>query len=105
MTHVLELDSEGFLKNHTHWTPEIACVLASNEHISLSRAHWDIIHLVREFYQTYDHSPTTRPLVKFISQRLGPEKGQSIYLMKLFNGSPAKLVCKISGLPKPANCL
>jgi tRNA 2-thiouridine synthesizing protein E len=46
-----------------------------------------------------------RPLVKYIGQRLGKEKGNSIYLLQLFPGSPAKLASKIAGLPRPENCL
>ena len=105
MTNTPALDNEGFLQNYKDWTPAIACFLAEQENVLLNQAHWEIIELVCEFYATYDHSPSTRPLVKFVQQRLGPEKGQSIYLMKLFNGSPTKRVCKIAGLPKPANCL
>lgn len=105
MTNNPELDPEGFLNNFRDWTPELAQRLAENENISLTPAHWEIIELVREFYARYDHSPNTRPLVKFIQQRLGGEKGQSIYLMKLFSGSPTKLICKIAGLPKPTHCL
>ncbi|MCZ6459336.1 MAG: TusE/DsrC/DsvC family sulfur relay protein, partial [Gammaproteobacteria bacterium] len=37
--------------------------------------------------------------------QLGAEKGTSIYLLKLFPGSPAKLLAKIAGLPRPTNCL
>jgi len=46
-----------------------------------------------------------RPLVKFVGQELGKDKGNSMYLLTLFPGSPAKLGSKIAGLPKPENCL
>ena len=46
-----------------------------------------------------------RALVKYVRLKLGPDKGRSIYLLKLFPGSPAKIGSKIAGLPKPANCL
>ncbi len=101
----LELDNEGFLKQLSDWSPEIADILADNEGITLTENHWEIINLLRDFYQQYQLSPSTRPLIKAITQKYGPEKGKSIYLMKLFPGSPAKLASKIAGLPKPPNCI
>jgi tRNA 2-thiouridine synthesizing protein E len=46
-----------------------------------------------------------RIFVKTIGEQLGKEKGSSIYLMRLFPGSPAKIAGKIAGLPKPTNCI
>ena len=46
-----------------------------------------------------------RPLVKYIGQELGKDKGSSLYLLSLFPGSPARLASKLAGLPKPDNCL
>lgn len=97
-------DKEGFLTNSESWTEELAKIIAQQEGIELTHEHWEIIWLVREFYQTYDLSPANRPLVKAVKQKLGEEKGNSIYLLTLFPESPAKLASKIAGLPKPANC-
>ena len=105
MNNSLKLDSEGFLKNLSDWSPETADTLAKNEGINLTAPHWEVIHLVREFYQCFDHGPAMRPLVKLTAKKLGADKGHSIYLLKLFPGSPAKLASKIAGLPKPPNCL
>lgn len=101
----IELDKEGFLVNLHDWNEEIAKLIAQNEHIHLTEAHWEIINLVRDFYQTFQISPSMRALVKRTGQILGEEKGKSIYLMQLFPVSPARYSCKIAGLPKPANCL
>lgn len=101
----LVLDQEGFLCHLDEWNETIAMELAARECLSLTDAHWEIIHLVRRFYQRYEHSPEMRPLVKFTRQELDAAKGQSVYLLSLFPNSPAKLACKIAGLPRPANCL
>ncbi len=100
----LNLDKEGFLRDLSDWNPDVAQVLAKNEEITLSDSHWQIINLVRDYYQRYQISPATRVLVKITREKLGKDKGNSIYLMQLFTGKPAKLVSKIAGLPKPANC-
>jgi tRNA 2-thiouridine synthesizing protein E len=100
-----DFDKEGFLRNLSDWTPEVAQQIAETEEVALSDAHWEILHLLRAYYQEYDSSPAMRALVKFCALSLGSEKGKSIYLMSLFPGSPAKLGSKIAGLPKPDNCL
>lgn len=99
------LDKEGFLKNLEDWDEKVARKLAEHEKITLTEKHWEIINSVRDFYAKYQISPSMRALVKHIQQTLGPEKGQSIYLLQLFPTSPAKYISKIAGLPKPANCL
>ena len=101
----IEFDEEGYLRNLNDWSETVAVEIAASEGISLSEAHWEIISIIREFYQNYELSPAMRPLVKTVSLKLGKDKGKSIYLMKLFPGSPAKVVAKIAGLPKPDNCL
>jgi tRNA 2-thiouridine synthesizing protein E len=98
-------DKEGFLRNLSDWSPEVAVQIAAAEQLVLSDAHWEILHLLRSYYQDYDSSPAMRALVKYCALNLGSEKGKSIYLMTLFPGSPAKLGSKIAGLPKPDNCL
>ena len=101
----IPLDKEGYLKQLEDWDEAVATELAKNENLELSDAHWEIIFLLREYYQTFQLSPAMRPFVKYVAQFLGPEKGRSIYLMQLFPESPAKIASKIAGLPKPTNCL
>lgn len=102
---VIDLDDEGYLLNLQDWQPEVAEFLAIEENIELTEAHWEIIDVIRDFYQTFELSPAMRPLVKAVKQSLGADKGKSIYLMKLFPESPAKQAAKLGGLPKPTNCL
>ncbi len=98
-------DKEGFLRDLGDWTPAVAEEMAAREGLELTEAHWEIIGLLRDFYQRFEASPANRALVKFTAQQLGQDKGRSIYLMSLFPGSPAKIGSKIAGLPKPDNCL
>ena len=100
----LNLDREGFLKELNDWNEDVAKTLAANEGITLSDDHVEIIDLVRRYYDQYQISPVTRVLVKLVREQMGEAKGNSIHLMQMFSGKPAKLVSKIAGLPKPANC-
>ncbi|MEH6556772.1 MAG: TusE/DsrC/DsvC family sulfur relay protein [Oceanicoccus sp.] len=98
-------DKEGFLKNLDAWDCATATAIAAKEGLQLTDQHWELIMLLRRFYQEFELSPAMRPLVKYVGQHLGKEKGSSLYLLQLFPGSPAKIAAKISGLPKPDNCL
>ena len=98
-------DPEGFLRSLDDWSPDVARQIASAEGIELSDAHWEVVDLLRAYYDEFDSSPAMRPLVKYCGLKLGPDKGKSIYLLSLFPGSPAKIGSKIAGLPKPDNCL
>jgi tRNA 2-thiouridine synthesizing protein E len=101
----LSLDKDGYLEDLNAWSAEVAESLALEEDIVLTPDHWEILTLLREFYQEFQLSPATRPLVKYTALKLGPEKGNSLHLNRLFNGTPAKLAAKLAGLPKPTNCL
>ena len=79
--------------------------IARSEGIELTPEHWEVLELLRSYYREFDASPAMRPLVKYCALKLGADKGRSIYLLRLFPGSPAKIGSKIAGLPKPENCL
>lgn len=99
------LDDEGYLVNLQDWSPAVANALAERESITLTESHWQIIELLRAFYQQYALSPSNRPLIKYLNQQLPTQQINSLTLNLLFNGSPAKLAAKLAGLPKPTNCL
>ncbi|GBU11772.1 mnm(5)-s(2)U34-tRNA 2-thiolation sulfurtransferase [Enterobacterales bacterium] len=101
----IETDAQGYLKNSADWDEAIAPLLAEQEAIALTDAHWEVIRFVREFYLEFNTSPAIRMLVKAIGQKYGEEKGNSRYLFRLFPEGPAKQATKIAGLPKPVKCL
>lgn len=101
----VETDKDGYLLHFSDWSVDIADQIAQRESIALTPAHWAVIHALRAFYIKFDQSPAMRPLVKYIAQTLGADKGNSIYLLTLFPGSPAKIASKIAGLPRPEHCL
>lgn len=98
-------DKQGYLLDSSQWQPEMAPLLAQQENIVLTDAHWEVVNFVRDFYQEFNTSPAIRVLVKAIGQKLGEDKGNSKYLYKLFPKGPAKQATKIAGLPKPARCI
>lgn len=101
----MRLDKEGYLVDLGDWSPTVAKALARTEGIVLSDEHWTIIAMLRDFHAETGISPPMRPFVKLVAGRLGPAKGTSLYLLRLFPGNAAKVAAKIAGLPRPTNCL
>lgn len=102
---IIETDEHGYLQNSNDWSDALAECIAAKESITLTEEHWQVVHLVRQFYQEFNTSPAIRLLVKAMQQRYGDEKGNSRYLQRLFPGGPAKQATKIAGLPKPVKCI
>ena len=101
----LNCDKHGYLLNPDDWSEAIALHIAGLENITMTDNHWEVVRFVRDFYQQYQTSPAIRMLVKAMAKQLGADKGNSIYLYKLFPKGPAKQATRIAGLPKPAKCI
>ncbi len=106
---VIALDKDGYLKNLDAWNHAVAEALAEQDGLNLTDEHWQILHLLQEFYREFELSPAMRPLIKYVGVKLGSDKGKSIYLMKLFGQSsgqsPALIASRLAGLPRPTNCM
>ncbi|MDT8906058.1 MULTISPECIES: TusE/DsrC/DsvC family sulfur relay protein [Pseudomonas] len=101
----IALDKDGYLADRNDWSADVAAALAAAEGMELGPEHWEILELLRSFYDEFQLSPATRPLIKYTALKLGTEKGNSLHLNRLFKGTPAKLAARLAGLPKPTNCL
>ncbi|NGP75443.1 TusE/DsrC/DsvC family sulfur relay protein [Balneolaceae bacterium YR4-1] len=95
----LEIDAEGFLKDHTQWNKDIARELAEQEGIfELTDRHWTVIEFMRKEYEEKGDGPSIRKLTK--------ESGvPTKELYQLFPKGPAKKAAKIAGIPKPTGCI
>jgi tRNA 2-thiouridine synthesizing protein E len=99
------VQDSDYLSSLPPWSAERAHQLALEEGMRIEENHMEILMAARDFFSAYGFSPSMRPLCKVVTEHLGVEKGRSLYLNKLFSGSPAKLVAKLAGLPKPKNCI
>lgn len=102
---VYDLDHLGFLKSSHQWDMDWVRQSADRLGLEVDAIDEQIILALREFYHQYDLSPAMRPLVKHIKQTVGPEQGNSIWLMQRYGESPARTLALLAGLPKPKNCL
>lgn len=102
----LMLDDDGHLVDHGQWSPQIAQQLADSLGVVLTPTHHRILQKVREFFDTFHHSPATRALIKYLMLQLPDDDISNQSLQQLFNtGLVARHVNRIAGLPKPPNCL
>ncbi|MDI6801516.1 MAG: TusE/DsrC/DsvC family sulfur relay protein [Thermodesulfovibrionales bacterium] len=101
----VEIDEDGYLVNLDEWTKELGEKMATDDGLSLTEAHWEVINFLRDYYQKYQIAPMIKILVKEIAKILGPEKGNTKYLYELFPDGPAKQACRYAGLPKPTGCV
>jgi tRNA 2-thiouridine synthesizing protein E len=101
----IETDEEGYIKDISLWTRELAIKIAEEENIEMDDDHWEVVNFLRNYYEEYQIAPAIRVLIKAIKKTMGPEKGNSKYLYELFPYGPAKQACKIAGLPKPTGCI
>jgi tRNA 2-thiouridine synthesizing protein E len=97
----INLTPNGRLKNLEEWSEEVAKKLAEKDGIVLTPAHWEIIGLMREYYQSFNISPIRKLLKKMIQERYGAEKTSDNYLDGLFPNGVLAQGSKIAGLPLP----
>ncbi len=101
-----QLDEDGHLCDYNQWSTEVAQQLADTLEITLTEEHQQILAVVRDFFLKFQHSPATRPLIKYLQQELPTHDISNQKLQQLFNtGLVARHVNRIAGLPKPPNCL
>jgi TusE/DsrC/DsvC family sulfur relay protein len=102
---LIDTDPQGYLVNLDDWNSDLANYLAEKDNLPLTDAHWDVINLMREYYQEHSTAPAMRVLTKIAKEKLGADKADSKYLYGLFPYGPAKQGARYAGLPKPTGCV
>ena len=101
---IAEFDADGYLISGP-WSRHLAQQIATNMNIQLTSEHWQVIDCVRTYFEKSSRTPSMRPLVKLVKNQVGKHLGSSIALAHLFPPPTSGSVAKISGLPKPSDCL
>ena len=97
----IEVDERGYLVDPFAWERKMAEVMAANDGLTLTEAHWEIINFLRNYYEKYWISPKIKIMVKEVGKALGWEKGNTRYLYNLFPDGPAETSCRYAGIPNP----
>lgn len=94
----IEVNEEGYLKNLSEWTEEVAETIAKEEQVGpLSARHWEVLRYLQD---------QQRKEVALTIRRIGQSGVVNIKeFYDLFPGGPLKKASKIAGIPKPASCI
>ena len=101
----IETDAEGFLASLDDWSEEVARSLSQQDNLELTDAHWQIVNLIRGYYQENGVAPNLRMLQKVLKAELGDDMADKRYLFDLFPYGPAKQAARYAGMPKPTGCV
>ncbi len=101
----IETDAEGFLASLEDWSEDVARSLSQQDHLELTDAHWQIVNLIRSYYQENGVAPNLRMLQKVLKAELGEDMADKRYLFDLFPYGPAKQAARYAGMPKPTGCV
>lgn len=97
-------DAEGYLLRLEDWSREVAEAMAAADGVELSAGHWEVIGVLRGYYERYQVAPGVRIFTKAIGREMGMDKANSRYLYELFPHG-VKQVCRYAGLAKPSGCI
>ncbi|MBT4836803.1 MAG: TusE/DsrC/DsvC family sulfur relay protein [Methylococcales bacterium] len=97
-------DPYAFIPTQSNnWNEISAELFADDDGIRLSDNHWDIIHYLRDYYQSKGVPASSRLLLETMVTEFAPDGGK-LYLFRLFPKGPVCQACKIAGLPAPDDC-
>jgi len=93
----IEVNEEGYLKNFSQWSTEVAHEIAKEHNLNLTPKHMKVIDYLQEQHKS--ESPLTIRKVG----KSGVVDIKEFY--ELFPNGPLKTSTKIAGIPKPASCI
>jgi len=97
----IEFTANGRLLHMEDWTEEVAILIARNDGLTLTQAHWEVLRVMRDYYQRYNITPIKKLLKKALAENLGADKATDEYLDRLFPNDVTTQGSKIAGLPEP----
>lgn len=95
-------DGEGYLLDLEAWSEDFVVAAAQREGLKLTDEHWQVIQFIRSFHDENGVQAPVRDMVKHFGKAWGKEKGNSVYLHKIFPiGGPQKQGNRLAGVRKP----
>jgi len=82
------------------WDEAQALMLAAEEGITLTPAHWDVINFLRQSCEASGFDCSARLVLKKLGNRYKKQGGKR-YLYSLFPHGAVYQACKIAGIPLP----
>lgn len=95
--------TDGYLTNLDDWSEEVAVYLSERDNVALTDMHWQVIKLVRHYFQEHGITPNLRTLQKLLKEEFGDDKSHMLDLFAYGDG--AKQAARYAGTPKPTGCI
>jgi TusE/DsrC/DsvC family sulfur relay protein len=92
------LDGEGFLRNPSLWSEDVAAAMARKAGIQLlSAKQWEVLRFIRAYYTEQGKAP--------LNHRIKAATGMSLQEIEaLFPGGISKGAIRLAGLPNARGC-
>ena len=94
------LTDRGELKNVADWNPDVAIALAEKEGLVLRDAHFELLNIMRDYYDQFNIAPIRKLLKRDVAEMLSELKANDDYLISLFPGGIMHQGLRIAGLPR-----
>jgi len=80
----IETDAEGYIKNLDKWSEEFGKARAKEEALELTDQHWQVIRLLREYYQEHEVQAQVRVVIAHLRNEWGEARGHNHYMQDIF---------------------
>lgn len=97
-------ESTDIQPDFDEWSLEKAVELAAEEGITLTDAHWEVIHYLRRQCERQEGVCNARKVIRGLSERFKAQGGKR-YLYSLFPHGPVYQASRIAGIPMPPETL
>ena len=94
-------DNEGYLLDPSEWSRELAPILAAEDGLALSDAHWRVIDFIRDWYDDNQAVPEARRAITALAEASGDKRGAKALLYALFPHGYGQQACRYAGMRKP----
>ncbi|VAX02520.1 hypothetical protein MNBD_GAMMA19-493 [hydrothermal vent metagenome] len=96
-----EVLADGRLANLSEWNKSAAQTLASRDGLTLDDGHWQVIDVMRDYYQAFNVPPIKKLLIRELKKRHPADVFDDATLQNLFPGGVLVQGSKIAGVPIP----
>jgi len=94
------LTDNGELKNVSDWSPDVAVALAAVDGLTLLDSHFEVLNIMRDYYDQFNLAPIRKLLKKDIAEMLSELKANDDYLISLFPRGVMHQGLRVAGLPR-----
>lgn len=94
-------DNEGYLLDPSDWSRELAPLLAAEDGVELSDAHWRVIDFIRGWYDDNQAVPEARRVIADLAEATGDKRGAKAMIYQLFPHGYGQQACRYAGMRKP----